>query len=132
MKKKLLLAAMMTVLTTAGPRGAAADSPLDGVVRTHLIQGGGTVVVCGGDVRTWKGPEGGAWSEPSNWTPAGVPTADDDVTISAKTSPIRSGSSASTSMMAVMMSGTAFASSTTMTGMASTRAPRSLMPASTI
>ena len=51
------------------------------------------------------------------------------VTISAKTSPIRPGSSASTSMMAATMSGTASASSTTMTGMASIRAPRSLMPA---
>ncbi len=56
-----------------GQTYAAADSPLEGVVRTDLIQGGGTVAVCGGDVRTWKGLAGGVWSGPSNWSPEGVP-----------------------------------------------------------
>lgn len=73
-----------------GQTYAAADSPLDGVVRTHLIQGGGTVVVCGGDVRTWKGPEGGAWSEPSNWTPEGVPGDGDTLRFDASTAAVSS------------------------------------------
>lgn len=38
-----------------------------------------------GTPKEFSGATKGDWFEPSNWTPAGVPTADDDVTISAKT-----------------------------------------------
>ena len=38
-----------------------------------------------GTEKTFSGATKGDWFEPSNWTPAGVPTANDDVTISAKT-----------------------------------------------
>ena len=36
--------------------------------------------------RTWSGPSGGDWGTAANWTPSGVPTTSDDVTIPASNS----------------------------------------------
>lgn len=44
--------------------------------------------VCQAATKTYVGPSGGVWEDPSNWLPSGVPTSADDVFVTSTSNPI--------------------------------------------
>ena len=80
-----------TVLST---NAAAAESPALQPAKTAAVQGAAPVKLAAaapvlklnaapGGTRAWTGATSGDWHTPTNWDPAGVPTADDDIVLAA-------------------------------------------------